>query len=260
MTRILSFGGGVQTTAMLLMFPKRYDYVVFADVSKGTKFDEKAQTYWFIENKIKPLCKELGIPFITVTAKLPLFVHCIVEKIIPNTRFRWCTKRFKIYPIRKFVRKELKATAKNPVFQDLGFSFDEFERAGHQDEVKYLKSQYPLVDQKITRDDCKKIIMDEWGFLPPKSGCVYCPFAPKKEFKKIAYEEKLKVPTIIFMEHNNRRYKDSKGIIRNTLKVRYDKRGKMEGIPIEKLLGPDNDTLDGYFFQEDQCESGHCFR
>jgi len=39
--RMLSMGGGIQTTAMLLMFPERYDFVVFADVSKGTRFDEK---------------------------------------------------------------------------------------------------------------------------------------------------------------------------------------------------------------------------
>jgi len=260
---ILSFGGGIQTAYMILKNPERYDFCVFSDVSKGTRFDEKKQTYWWIDNIIKPFCEKNGVEFVTVYPKAPLWFHCVIEKIIPNTQFRWCTKRFKIEPIRKFVRECLGATKKQPVIQDIGFSYDEFWRTdGQKQDVKYLKTEFPLVDKKITRDDCKKFIMEKIGFLPPKSGCVYCPFASKAEFARVSYDEKEKVPQIIFMEHNNKRYKNKLGKIINTLKVKYvkvpgKKKKQLVGIPIEKFLHPESTSLDDYTVTEG-CVTGYC--
>lgn len=260
MIRILSFGGGIQTAYMLYKYHDRYDFVVWADVSNGTEFDEKAKTYWFIKQHVKPFCQSLDLPFVTVYPKKSLFEHCMFEKIIPTTHFRWCTNRFKIQPIQRFVR-ELGATKENPIHQDIGFSYDEFARSeGRKREVKYLISEYPLVDNKITRDMCKAYLIQRLGFLPPKSGCVYCPFASKDQFREVAHnDDKSKVPKIVELEKNNRRYPNI------TLKMKYihvagRKKGKLVGIPIEKILVSDTDTLDGYMMNEEStCVSGNCF-
>jgi len=220
-------------------------------------------TYWFLDNIIEPFCKKHGIEFVTVYPKAPLWFHCIINKIIPLTQFRWCTAKFKIEPIRRFVRFGLSATKKQPVLQDIGFSYDEFWRSeGGKMDTKYLISEYPLVDKKITRDDCKKFLMETIHMLPPKSGCVYCPFATKAEFLRVSKDEKEKVDRIIFMEHNNSKYKNLKGKIVHCLKVKRikvpgRKKKMLVGIPIEKFLHPESGSLDDY--QETEgCVSGYC--
>jgi len=235
MTRILSFGGGVQTTALLLKYPKRYDYVVFADVG-----DEKPETYEYLENYIKPFCEVNKINFVTV--KNPKFDslmdYCVENKVVPTRAFRWCTHKFKIMPIRRFVRS-LGAKKKNPFYQDIGISLDESHRmAGKKYDTKYLISEYPLADNKITREDCYQIIKDAGFPVPPKSGCYYCPFAKKQEFIDIKKNHPKLWKLSIEMEKNNSRYPEI------TLKNK----------PLEDLLSDvvDDDGMDS-------CDSGHCF-
>ena len=58
--RILSFGGGLQTTALAIMVAKgelEVDEVIFADTGA-----EKPETYWYMENYTKPMLEEVGIP------------------------------------------------------------------------------------------------------------------------------------------------------------------------------------------------------
>ncbi len=75
MKRILSFGAGLQTTAMAIMVAKgelQIDEAVFADTGA-----EKPETYWYMENYIKPLFLSLDIPFITLETHLgSLYDHC----------------------------------------------------------------------------------------------------------------------------------------------------------------------------------------
>ena len=249
-------GAGVQTTDMLIRYHDQYDFCVFADVSNGTNFDEKAKTYWYIEKFLKPFCEEKGVEWITVYPKKSLFQHSMDEKIIPTRDFRWCTDRFKKEPIYKWSR-ELGATRKQPFVEHIGFSFDEYWRAGVMNPPQYLKCQYPLVDEKITREQCKKNILNTFGTLPPKSGCVYCPHASKLELRQTAYEEKDKIERIVMMEKNNSRYPEI------TFKSRQEQiRGKKitVPIPIEVILNQDVSSLDSFIVDDSQgCESGHCF-
>ena len=87
-------GAGVQTTAMLLKFPDRYKngYIIFADTG-----DEKKETYWYIENYLKPFCIEKGLRWVTVHHKhgFSLMGWCIKRKILPIRSRRWCTADFK---------------------------------------------------------------------------------------------------------------------------------------------------------------------
>ena len=64
MKTFLSFGAGVQTTAMLILVSKgeiEVDAVIFADTGA-----EHPETYGYIEKYDKPLCEKIGIPFMTV--------------------------------------------------------------------------------------------------------------------------------------------------------------------------------------------------
>lgn len=235
--RILSYGAGVQTTALILMYPKRYDYVVFADTG-----DEKKETMQYLEKYMIPFFNKHNIKFITVKNSRwsSLYEYCINKKIIPTRDKRWCTDRFKQVPIRKFVKS--KGASKNNVWrQDLGISFDEIHRMNPMYDVNFLQSDYPLCDNKITRDDCKRIILENGFPVPPKSGCFYCPFARNEEFRQLRLKEPERFEMAVTLEKNGKRYPEL------TLRSK----------PLEKMQF--NHELDS-FFEEDSCDSGACFR
>jgi 3'-phosphoadenosine 5'-phosphosulfate sulfotransferase (PAPS reductase)/FAD synthetase len=226
--RILSFGAGVQTTALLFLYPERYDYVVFADTG-----GEHESTYDYINNHILPFCKKHNIQFVRVFNKYDktLYEYCWDKKIVPSMKYRDCTSKFKIAPIRSFVRNVLKAHRKNPIFQDIGISYDEFWRSSVSN-VQYIINQYPLVDGKFTRPQLKRIIKILGYPCPQKSGCWFCPFA--KEYPK----EKL--TKVIALEENNRRFPEI------LLRGMPSKRNK----PLREMTILDNPL---------PCNSGNCF-
>ena len=60
--KILSFGAGIQTTAIAVLIKQgkiTVDMAVFADTG-----GEKPETYWYIENYIKELFQSMNIPFV----------------------------------------------------------------------------------------------------------------------------------------------------------------------------------------------------
>jgi len=231
MVRILSMGAGVQTTCLLLLNPKRYDYVVFADVG-----DEKPETYYYIENYLKPFCKENGVTWVTVKKDKyrSLMDYCLKKNLIPTRNFRWCTDKFKIQPIRKFI-KSLKS--KEPVIQDIGISLDESHRANfHKYNDKFTTFEYPLIDQKITRKQCYEIIQSKGFPIPPKSGCYYCPYAKKAEIRKLHAEHKDLYDKAVEMEKNNKQYPKM----------------TLFNVPLKNLN--EIQSLDDF-----TCDSGHCF-
>ena len=65
---LLSYGGGINSTALLLEWVKQgkqLDLVIFADTGS-----EMPETYNFIEKYVKPFCKKNKILFETVFEKL----------------------------------------------------------------------------------------------------------------------------------------------------------------------------------------------
>ncbi len=63
---------------------------------------------------------------------------------------------------------------KERVLAMIGISFDEMHRM-RESRTPWIENRYPLVDNKITRRDCKAIAR-EHGFDPNKSSCVFCPY------------------------------------------------------------------------------------
>lgn len=188
-----------------------------------------------------PYCKINNINFVRVHNKYgkTLYDYCWDKKIVPSIKFRDCTTKFKIAPIRKFIRKELKVTRKNPCYVHIGISYDEATRMNASD-VLYAKSVYPFVDGyrdiegKKTVDDCAKIVSNE-GFPPvPKSGCWFCPFARTVDLLDPRYHSKT-----IALEENNSRFPEIK------------LRGIGKSVkPVKELSVND--------ISKDSCKSGYC--
>lgn len=167
MEKILAFGAGLQTTALAILIAERkleVDAVVFADTG-----GEKPETYFYLENYIKPLFSSLKIDFITVQRpEETLYDYCWRRQDIPSIKWRWCTDRWKVRPIHKAVGKAI---------QLIGFSTDESHRA--QREFKRIKvvRQFPLIEMGLSASDCHRIIADYGWPRPVKSSCFFCSFS-----------------------------------------------------------------------------------
>lgn len=199
--KILSFGGGVQTMALLLKIGKQMDYVIFADT--GGEHDE---TYEYMNLHVKKYCNENNIKFVRVYSKYgkTLYDYCWDKHIVPSIKFRDCTSKFKIAPIRRFLRKELGITRADPCEMNIGISWDEVDRM-NESNVLYVKNKYPLVDERITRSDCEMIIATQGYPIPPKSGCFFCPFAKSADLLNPKYKART-----IALEENNSRFPEIK--------------------------------------------------
>lgn len=95
---------------------------------------------------------------------------------------RQCTNHFKIVPQKRAMRKLAGFDATKPphpkagqIIQQIGFSYDEYTRM-KDSRIAYLKKEYPLIDMKITRNDCISGIKEAGLPLPEKSSCVGCPY------------------------------------------------------------------------------------
>lgn len=104
---------------------------------------------------------------------------------------RQCTGRWKIDPMRRWLREELERQGipKKPgsVEQWLGISLDEIHRA-KDSEVKWQVHRFPLLEKKMTRQDCIIWLQKHGLPVPPKSSCVFCPYHTRKGFADMKRE------------------------------------------------------------------------
>lgn len=169
-TYVLSFGGGVNTVAlMILLLNERapVDQVVFADT--GGELPETYETLVRAESYLA----ERGVPLITVAARpggRTLYETALRRRVIPSVKWRWSTRDYKVTPIHRHYR-----ALGTHIFQYIGIAYDEIHRM-KDSRVEFITNLYPLVDRKLKRQDCVDIIQNEGFPVPPKSGCFFCPF------------------------------------------------------------------------------------
>jgi len=177
MKQIASFGCGVDSVAGLLL-KSDYDEIIFADT-----LDELPETYAYLDY----FEKKSGLKITKVTSKHgSLYDYFFKGKSQSSKYHHWCSDKFKIQPIRKYLREKYgkKETFEMNIFID----FSEFHRMRESDR-KYIKNKYPLVEQKLNRDQLKEIIKSKGYLLPEKSGCYHCCFTTKKGWIKLRNNE-----------------------------------------------------------------------
>lgn len=249
--RVLSMGGGINTVALLLHKGiDYYDKVIFADTG-----GENPATYTYLDQHVKPYCKD---KFVTVKAKQTLEEYCEMKKFLPDMQARWCTQDFKVKPIRRYVKHTLKCTSDNPCIMDIGIAGDESHRLQGIRHPKYIKVDFPLAYEHITRKQCENIIKAHGWPVPIKSGCYFCPYAGKKHFRKLAHNEPELFDRVIQLEKNFKRY-PKYGLLPNGRKVSSIVQG---GSGLDDYINIDDniDADDNIDIDDNtQCDSGHCF-
>jgi len=191
----LSLGAGVQSSTMLMMAHEglipRPIFAVFADTK-----DEPVEVYtnlqWLRDNCSIPIFQvDLGVS-ITEQAienkdggrfiSLPLFGE-------RGPFVRQCTPEFKIYPVRRLMRRAMKAVGIRNLAPDsaqlqMGISMDEIHRQKPSG-VKWLTHTYPLIDLNMTRQDCLQWMASRGYPLPPRSSCITCPYHSDDHWRRM---------------------------------------------------------------------------
>ncbi|MBK7338753.1 MAG: hypothetical protein IPJ00_22645 [Saprospirales bacterium] len=107
-------------------------------------------------------------------------------RFMPSAGARYCTSRFKIEPIERFLKKQ------GPCELMIGLNEDEnpesFERTGNWMLLKNVQYRYPLIEDGYNRADCETLLTQH-GMHPnfpvymSRGGCYMCFFKSKAEYK-----------------------------------------------------------------------------
>jgi hypothetical protein len=174
--QVLSYGAGVQTFGILCLIKlgqlKKPNLVIFADTQ-----NEKDATYQHIEEVAKPLCKELGLEFVTVS-RGNLLMDSYAKGNTPRPPI--CSKTYKTRVIESYLRKTYPDVKK--FYTWIGISLDEEHRSFSQSEVSYVEKRYPLLELELSRDEVIEVINQAGYKLPVKSGCWCCPWNSSRNY------------------------------------------------------------------------------
>jgi len=189
--------------------------------------NEMPKTYEFLK-EFEDWCKKNNLKFTKVQSKLGNLKDFYEEKkIIPYRMFRSCTHKFKVIPIDKHIQK---IYGKGKINMYMGISYEEKHRMQKIIGRKPITYIFPLVEKKIDREGCVKIIKKEGLSIPVKSGCWFCPFQSKKEWIKLYKEYPDLFDEAILFEKNGRAYPE--GNLMGNLTLEDFKRALKEQRPL----------------------------
>lgn len=200
--RSVSYGGGVQSTALLVLAAQGYlDFPVFLFANVGEKA-EHPKTLRYVREVAFDYAAAHGIEMheiyrtptrgVSAGVKEDLWDRLMrpdsqslpIPVRMPDTGApgaRSCTADFKIRVVGKWLR-EHGATEENPATVAVGISTDEWNRANSRKVEPYENVTYPLLTIEtrrgigLNRAQCEAIIRDAGLPVPIKSSCFFCPF------------------------------------------------------------------------------------
>lgn len=196
--RILSLGAGVQSTTLLLMMIKgeieKADHVIFADTGWEPK-----NVYDHL-NYLRGLIEQTDMQFHLVSQgnirddylnpdvrspSMPL--HLRNADGSRGMIRRQCTSEYKLKPL-MMKQRELAGLSKGQRCKEhrittvIGISYDETQRM-RDAAFSWIRNEYPLVDLKMTRQDCIDWCESNGYARPPRSACIGCPFKSNEEWR-----------------------------------------------------------------------------
>ncbi len=173
MKQYLSYGGGVNSTALLILMTNRGMDFEAVYVDHGCDWPETREYVAMLQESypitvIKP----------DVQGFDNIYDYAWREGIFPSRLLRWCTDKFKVTPLNKYFNGH------EPFRVAIGIDAGESHRAKPADDVDRLK-HYPLIRWGFNREDCKKVIRLAGLTMPMKSGCWFCPFQRREQWVRL---------------------------------------------------------------------------
>lgn len=201
----VSFGGGVNSTAMLCGFRDRNirpDFISFADTGA-----EMPHTYEHVAAMHTQVKAWWGIELLTVRQTYQggfegLEGQCRRHKQMPSLAYgrRSCSMKYKHEPQERALGKAMRTAGVVEVRRAIGFDANEAHRVkeAHMLPRKLGKGQrwqawYPLMEWGWRREDCVAAIKRHGLPQAGKSACYFCPAMKKRE----VYELRDKYPELL---------------------------------------------------------------
>lgn len=263
--RTFSYGGGVQSTAALVLAAHgeiNYPTFLFSNVGDDSEYPD---TLRYVYEVAMPFALAHGIELVELRrgGKYASLLDKIqrLESALPipirmsetgKPGRRSCTADFKIAVIAKELKRR-GATKERPATVGLGISIDEYQRVRSAEDPRQptQRRDYPLIAHEITRQDCMNIIAAEGLEVPSRSACWFCPFHSLEEWRRLQrtrpdlFEKAVALERLMI----DRQERHGKG------PVYFTDHGAAHHLTLDRVIGPDIQLE----FTESNCESGYCW-
>lgn len=212
--RVLSLGAGVQSTTLALMAARgdlgqMPDFAIFAD----TQSEPRAVYEHLIwlegvlpfpvhrisKGSLRQQLADAAAGRAAAHDRPPLFIRNLSTGRVGMTQ-RQCTRDYKIKPIKGEVRRLLGVKKGQQmrhflalkrgepmtaiVEQWIGISTDEIQRLKMSDEA-YIQLRHPLIEARMSRQDCYRWLTDRQYAIPPKSACTFCTYHDNAQWRAV---------------------------------------------------------------------------
>lgn len=253
---VVSYGGGVDSTAMLIGMWRRGirpDRILFADVGS-----EKEKTYAYLAI-MNAWCESVGFPTITVVRYVPqrfkhwppyytLEQNCLTNGTLPSIAFGFssCSAKWKQAPQHKYLQNDPEASrewrAGRRVVKAIGYdaSARDQARSAKADRLctykdadsEHYEYRYYLQEWGWDRDRCKTEILAAGLPVPVKSSCFFCLSMKPQEVRELSIQQLRRI--VLLEARASSRLKKVEGLWRTSTKT---KPGRMtDFIQAEGLL------------------------
>lgn len=253
------------TAALVLAVTGRIDYSTFLFANVGDD-SENPNTLAYVNEVAIPYADDNGLEIVSLHRNTSIYRHVLSDRrsvVIPIRSIqggfgrRGCTDYWKRKIISGWQMRH-GATKLKPHTLGIGISFDEIGRMRSSSGVQHQLLTYPLVDNRLTRQDCVKIIESAHLPVPPKSSCWFCPFKSRREW--------------IEMRRNSPELFESAVVFEEQINEKRAVLGYMEpvflhgeGLSLDVSIPEDESYYiepyahEPYINSEEVCESGYCF-
>lgn len=262
--RFISYGGGVQSSALIVLAVQgRIDKVDAALFCNTGDDSEHPDTLIYVREIMRPYCEAAGLPLHeiqrtvrgesqTLYGRMMFHNRDSLSEPIPVYGYsgaplsRVCTVDHKIRVLERWIKKNAERL---PVETFIGISTDEYERA-KTGQNEYEIRRYPLLELGLNRIDCANIIAEAGLPVPPKSSCFFCPFHSILTWSELRRDR----PDLF----------EKAAEIEDTLNARRERRNKPP-VYLTRRLRPLRDAVstapDSLFGSEmnGECDGGFCF-
>ena len=179
MATVISYGGGVQSTALVVLAVLEgwdVDEIVHVDLVDA----ESPATREYVVRFREWLRREYGRDVTVIERNMywdmldnPAFTpvpwHGRRERFMLK---RQCTREYKVQPLTRYLYDRYPGDC---IRLMLGISVDEYYRMRDSPAAR-IDHVYPLVDRRLTRWQCRDIIERAGLVVPWKSSCWFCPY------------------------------------------------------------------------------------
>ncbi len=187
-----NYGGGTQSAAIAVLIAQGKlptpEVAVIADTGR-----EATETWDYLRDHIQPLLNPMGLKIHIAPrslATVDLYGHngnLLLPAFTRTGKFQtFCSSPWKKEVVQRWLRSQGYGP-KRPVKTWIGFSLDEIGRVKEQ-RLQWQKLHWPLlfdVSPALTREDCRRIVIDAGLPPPPKSSCWMCPHRQDDQWKRL---------------------------------------------------------------------------